>query len=359
MITKEEILHSLSPINKIYFFINDIEEYAEKVLKLAKFLETRNQNNELISYVIYYDNTPTIFISMVWTKPEYRGKGFAKKLISTLIANSQKDISLRVHKNNPALQLYKSLKFLEEAENDSEYSMYYKRCLSIMQPYIFPYIGYFHLIEASNEIIFYDDVNFIMRGWINRNRILLNNQAYLFTVPVAYASQNKLINEISPLINEKFLHKFFLLLESAYKKAPFYKDIISVIKPVFLKQYESFADLAIESIMAVYSYLGKNLHYKKSSLISPETKGLPKEDRLIAITKKLEYKNYVNAQGGKELYNKVYFKQNGVELLFIESEYVSYKQFKEPFVPWLSIIDIMMFNDAKSINDFFSSFRLS
>jgi len=69
--------------------------------------------------------------------------------------------------------------------------------ISIMQPYIFPYLGYFHLIEASDRFIFYDDVNFIRKGWINKNKILLNGNDFTFTVPLSKASQNKLINQIN------------------------------------------------------------------------------------------------------------------------------------------------------------------
>ena len=104
--------------------------------------------------------------------------------------------------------------------------------ISIMQPYIFPYIGYFHLIEASDKFVFYDDVNYIKRGWINRNRILLNNTDFLFTIPTLKASQNKLIYEIKPIIDEKWKRKFYSNLEFSYKKAPYYSDVIKLVYPL-------------------------------------------------------------------------------------------------------------------------------
>ena len=96
IITKEEIIDSLMPINKINFHLDDLNEYANKVLNLGKSLVKRNKNDELISYILYYDNGPDIFITMVWTKPEYRGKSLAKSLILTLIKNSSKEIRLEV-----------------------------------------------------------------------------------------------------------------------------------------------------------------------------------------------------------------------------------------------------------------------
>ncbi len=79
--------------------------------------------------------------------------------------------------------------------------------IAIMQPYIFPYIGYFQLIHAADVFVFYDDVNYINRGWINRNRILLNGKDQLFTIPCKEASQNKLIKDIEVLADKKAFQK--------------------------------------------------------------------------------------------------------------------------------------------------------
>src|SRR5690606_3799363 len=96
--------------------------------------------------------------------------------------------------------------------------------IAIMQPYLFPYLGYFQLINAVETFVFYDDVNFIKRGWINRNQILVDNKAALFTVPLKKASQNKLINEIDMAIDEKWLSQFFKTIEQNYKNAPYFDD---------------------------------------------------------------------------------------------------------------------------------------
>ena len=358
IVTKEEIIDSLKPINKIHFHINDLNEYAQKILNLGKSLVERNDNEDLISYVLYYDNGPDIFISMVWTNPEYQGKGIAKKLILELIENSRKEITLEVNENNPAKYLYKNLKFVEESTKSENLFMRYPRRLSIMQPYIFPYLGYFHLIESTDKIVFYDDVNYIKRGWINRNRILLNKSDFLFTVPVEKASQNKLINEVRPIITSDFTNKFFAQIETAYKNTPYYKDVVEMLRTVFSEQYIDVADLAIKSITSIYKYLDKNIKWTKSSIASPGTKGMAKADRLIQINKNLGYQSYVNAIGGQELYSKEYFYSKGIKLNFVKSQKVEYKQFDNDFVPWLSIIDILMFNDKKAVKEQFTAHNI-
>ena len=230
--------------------------------------------------------------------------------------------------------------------------------VAIMQPYIFPYIGYFHLIEASSIFVVYDDVHYIRRGWINRNRILNNDQAYLFTVPVSKASQNRLIYETPLAIDSKWQDKFYKRLTYSYRRAPFFPDVLELIYSVFGKACTAVSDLAIESILAVYEYLGIPVNLTKSSICSPNSKGIGRADRLIQITKSLEYDAYVNSPGGKQLYMKDYFFSKGVMLAFVKSKPIEYKQYSERFVPWLSIIDVLMFNDRKRVKDFFAEYLL-
>jgi len=233
-----------------------------------------------------------------------------------------------------------------------------KGYVAIMQPYLFPYVGYFHLINASSIFVFYDDVHYILGGWINRNRILDRDRAGLFTVPISKASPNKLINETSPIISEKWKRKFYRQLTQTYQKAPYFSDVYDAITSVFDRTYTDVTDLAIESILAVYKYLALPFNYTKSSVCSPDTQGIGKADRIIRITKELGYEAYVNAPGGKKLYTKEYFMSRGVTLAFVKSSPIEYKQFSDEFVPWLSIIDILMFNERGRVIEFFSAYSL-
>ena len=355
----KEIISSLEPVNGKFFHIADIEAYANKIINNGKCVAIRNYStSDLMSYVLYYDNGPELFISMVWTKPNFQGLGYAKSLLNYIIESTTKDICLEVNKSNPAKYLYERLKFVSENEIDDKSFMRYVRRLCIMQPYFFPYSGYFNLLKASDLTIFYDDVNYIKGGWINRNKILLNANDFLFVVPVESASQNKLINQIVPILDSKFKNKFYKQLKSAYGKAPYFNSVFELITNVLEKEYTNIGDLAIESIVSTYNYLDEELKYLKSSECSPETRGLQKADRLIEITKNLGYRHYVNASGGKDIYTKEYFKSKGIELSFVVPEPIFYKQFSSKFTPWLSIIDILMFNDKDNVKKIFNSYEL-
>lgn len=229
---------------------------------------------------------------------------------------------------------------------------------AIIQPYVFPYLGYFQLLYSVENVVFYDDVNYIKRGWINRNRILMNQSDYTFTVPVKKASQNKLIYEIEVLNNNSFQKKFCQQLKFAYSRAPFYQEVIGLIESVLEKQYLSIADMAIESILSIFNYLGIEIRWMKSSAEFPQTKGQHKADRLINITKQMGCDIYINPIGGKELYSKEYFKASGIELGFVLTEEVEYKQFNNSFVSSLSIIDLLMFNDKERLKTLLNQFRI-
>jgi hypothetical protein len=229
--------------------------------------------------------------------------------------------------------------------------------LSIMQPYAFPYFGYFCLIESSDMIVFYDDVNHIKRGWINRNKILLNNEPYQFNIYLKDASQNKEIREVMLLNDDKKTLSTLRTIQQAYSKAPYYKSVFPYIAKVFAESNGNISDFAIDSIKVVYEYLDLPFNYRLSSEISPFTKGEEKSLRLANITKQRGYKNYINVMGGKDLYNKEQFSEMGVNLYFNKPILTQYKQWDDKFHPYLSIIDIMMFCSKEEIIKMIQNFE--
>ncbi len=230
--------------------------------------------------------------------------------------------------------------------------------LAIMQPYFFPYVGYYSLVYAAEQFIFYDDVQWIKHGWINRNRILLNGKDFLFTVPVRGGSPNKLINEVDAMADERFCRKFMALIESAYKKAPHYPEASTLIESVLKSGHSKMADLAIHSIKSVFEYLGVSRAWAKSSVTSQDTIQFEKSERLISITKESGYHVYLNPPGGKTLYEKEYFKNRGVDLIFLEPVLLPYAQFDSSFVAGLSIIDALMFLKPVDVVKIISSYEL-
>lgn len=231
--------------------------------------------------------------------------------------------------------------------------------LAIMQPYFMPYIGYFQLINAVDKFIFYDDVTFIKQGWINRNRILINNQASLFSIPLSNASSHVLIKDV--LITEKAYEKwkksFLNSILFSYKKAKNFETVFNLIHIVLDQQPKTISELAIRSVIEVSRYLGINTEFEISSETYQNTH-LSGQNRVLDICRNEKANTYINPIGGLELYSKNVFLQNGIDLFFIQSNKSLYKQFSSDFVPFLSIIDVIMFNDIEEVQEQLMNFDL-
>lgn len=332
---------SLKDENHKYFHIEDLAKWSKKVLSKGHVEYRTDKDGNVISYVAYYKNTDTYFITMVWTHPNHRGKGLSKKIIKDIVDSTELPIDLEVHKDNPAYNLYRLLKFEIVDFKDDQILMRREKKLAIMQPYIFPYVGYFSLINSSDKILFYDDVNFIKRGWIHRQRILINGKDHLFTIPLNKPSQNKKINQIEISKNEG-REKIIKSIETAYKKAPYFKEVFPIIKKVILGNYTHIDEMAISSLVAVCEYLNIEINYDRTSKADPNSQGQEKCERLASITKALGFSNYINVIN--DMYDKETFKSKGVNLFFNDHKIKSYNQFGKPFVSHLSIIDVLMFN---------------
>jgi hypothetical protein len=227
--------------------------------------------------------------------------------------------------------------------------------LAVMQPYLFPYIGYFQLIKAVDKFVFYDDVNFIKNGWINRNRILINGQASYITLPVKDVSSFKLINEISFIDNRNRILKSITL---SYNKAPYFKEVFELVEKCLQIDIDKVSTVAINSIKLVSNYLNLKTAFEVSSVKYTNTKGMEREHRLIEICKINHATTYINAIGGVDLYNKSFFNENNIDLVFIKPKGTSYKQYRNDFVPWLSIIDTLMFNSVEDIQIMLDNYEL-
>jgi len=229
---------------------------------------------------------------------------------------------------------------------------------AIMQPYFFPYMGYFQLINSVDSFVFYDDVNWINKGWINRNNLLINNSPHLINIPCIKASQNKLIKDVDVNWDLKFEQKLLKTIQMSYSKAPFFREIFEIVQTIFLTKEKKISNLNINSIKVVLEYLGIKKDYKTSSVDFSNSRGQSKADRLISICKENNSSTYINASGGKKLYNKEYFKERGIQLFFLESDQIYYKQNTKQFVPWLSIIDVLMFNHKEAVSNFMNKYTL-
>lgn len=226
--------------------------------------------------------------------------------------------------------------------------------LAIQQPFIFPYIGYWQLLKVSDTFVIFDDVNYVQKGYINRNSILIGGKSHRFNLELIGASQNKLINEIELVKNNtKFLKTIFL----AYKKAPYFNTVYPILEDILSWPETNLSKFLGYSMEKISDYLQIKNNIIYSSNIEKDST-LKRQDKVIDISKRLEASDYVNFIGGQKLYSKEEFAANGIKLMFLKTKIIEYKQFNNEFIPNLSIIDILMFNSIEEVNKMLKEYEL-
>jgi hypothetical protein len=216
--------------------------------------------------------------------------------------------------------------------------------LAIMQPYVFPYLGYFQLAAAVDKFIFLDDVNYIKKGFINRNNILQLDKPCRFSLAIANVSQNRLINQ--HVIVDDFSH-FLKMLRGSYSRAPYFSAVYPVIERLCLTADKNIACFARQTVCGIFAYL----HRAFDSVFSSEfnTSDLKAQQKIIGLCQAVNATEYINPLGGAALYQADVFAQHGIKLRFLQPGIESYHQFKPGFVASLSIIDVLMFNSAAEV----------
>lgn len=226
-----------------------------------------------------------------------------------------------------------------------------------MQPYFFPYIGYWQLMKLTDRYIIYDDVNYIKGGWINRNRILVNGNSVYLNVPTRGASPNKKIKDVGTDISKFFLEKTCRKLYGAYAKAPYFEEVFPSIMQILDFPTENLSEYLISSIIQMARHLDITTEFIVSSKYSYAAH-LHGEDRVLELCRIFGGDIYYNAIGGKKLYSFEHFREKNLELRFVESEDLQYPQFGNPFIPNLSIIDVLMFNGWKKTGEYLDRIKI-
>ena len=220
--------------------------------------------------------------------------------------------------------------------------------LGIMQPYFFPYIGYWQLMNAVDTYIIYDDVNYIKGGWINRNRVLINGKPKYINLILEGASPNMLIRDVRVRNDSITQRKLLNTLKMNYAKAPYFHEAYPLIESIILFETKSAVEYLEHQIRCIANYLKIDADIILSSRIEKDDL-LKGEAKVISICKSMHADTYINAIGGRGLYSFDTFHKNGIELNFLETTDIIYKQYSNEFVPNLSIIDVMMFNSVDKI----------
>lgn len=221
--------------------------------------------------------------------------------------------------------------------------------LAIMQPYFLPYIGYWQLMGAVDAFVVYDRIKYTKKGWINRNRMLLNGSDAMFTLQLAQGSDQLMVceRELAPGFDRR---KLLAQFDGAYRKAPQYEALRPWLQALVLDPASNLFDYLWQSIAKVREQLGLTTRLIVSSEV-PHDESLKAQDKVLAICTALGATSYVNAIGGMELYDREAFAARGIALRFHKARPFEYTQFGDTFVPWLSILDVLMFNSADVVDD--------
>lgn len=231
--------------------------------------------------------------------------------------------------------------------------------VAIMQPYFFPYLGYFQLLNAVDEFIVYDNIEFTRKGWIHRNRILVNGKDEYISLPLKASSDyelvcNRYLADTWQVEKRRMLNR----ITESYRKSPYYKEVIELVVDSLNYPDFNLFNFLLNSIRLVCGYLQIHTNIVISSSV-PIDHHLKAEQKVLALCKARNADTYINPIGGIGLYNKERFKQHNIQLFFLKMDDIQYKQFNNQFVPSLSVIDVMMFNSCETIKEWLSHYSIN
>ena len=230
------------------------------------------------------------------------------------------------------------------------------KSLGIMQAYFMPYIGYFQLINAVDEFVIYDNIQYTKKGWINRNRILQGETDQYITLPLKKASDFLNIGE--RFLSETFdRNKLIKQIKTVYHKAPYYPEVSEWLQRIICCEENNLFLYIYHSVTEICRYLDITTPIIVSSQMQYD-ETLRGQDKVIAICRERRCDKYINAIGGMKLYQSSAFQEEQMELLFLKPLLREYPQYKHDFIPALSIIDVLMFNSKEQVKQMLQEFEL-
>ncbi len=233
--------------------------------------------------------------------------------------------------------------------------------VGIMQPYFFPYIGYFSLIKYTDEFVFFDTPQYISHGWVNRNRVLGQNKEPVYIiVPIRKAPRETPIMDIKINSEMNWREKIYGQLTVYKKKAPNYNETIELVHSLLDVDYgDDLSLLNIETTKKVCEYLGLERKFQTFSKMDIAIDEVNEPDEwALNITKAMGYDTYVNPPGGMSFFNREKYENAGIRLEFLEAQLQPYVQRIGHFEPGLSIIDVMMFCKKDEITDMLDEYKI-
>ena len=231
-----------------------------------------------------------------------------------------------------------------------------------MQPYFFPYLGYFQLIQAVDKFILYDNVNYIKKGWVNRNRLVVQGRPRFIVVPLQQQSSAQKIRDARIDMTRDWRKRLFGTIYLNYKRCAFFDEVFPLIERVLAMDVEHLTELNCSSVRWIaefleiptdivtdvsnYEGLERDLSEETSRIREEYTQRQNLSDtktiRIFLICRNEGAGTYINAIGGQALYDKSLFANNGIALWFVKTLPYSYEQRADEFFSSMSIIDVLM-----------------
>ena len=232
--------------------------------------------------------------------------------------------------------------------------------IGIMQPYFFPYIGYWQLIHAVDVFVVYDDGKMITNGWIHRNRILDfdGTTPRAIGVPLKKKSVSHTIGEMERVKDERQMKQMVGMIQNRYRRAPHFQEVMPMLEELILNDEMNMVKYLTNSLQTICNYLGITTQFVMSSTID-KTGCEGVEDKAERICKTIGITHYINPIGGTEFYDKEAWAKRGLTLNFLcRRDSIRYLQFGGDFVPDLSIIDMLMFCSKEEIQEMLNEYDL-
>ena len=238
-----------------------------------------------------------------------------------------------------------------------------EKSIAVMQPYFFPYLGYFSLIDSVDQYMFFDDVQYIRKSWMSRNRLLNIDKANDFYIrpDLIKPDYRELLQNVKLNPNEKWKFKLLAQINSYKNKAPFFKEVKKLLEKILSTKYEYLVDFNVNSIILISNELSLKTEFEKYTNHNFWFDKKPNPDEWgLFVAHKMKASHYINAPGGEEFIKKDRFNDFNIKLGFIEPELKSYDQMTgNQFISGLSILDVLFFNGISKAESLVKQYKIN
>tara|TARA_B100000787_G_scaffold169485_1_gene160808 strand:- start:8442 stop:9146 length:705 start_codon:yes stop_codon:yes gene_type:complete len=217
------------------------------------------------------------------------------------------------------------------------------------QPTYLPWLGLFHKISNADKYVYFDDVQYLPKEWMNRNRIKgVNNNVIYLTVPVK--KKHFLIKKTTDLLIDNSLpwrRKHLKSLEVNYKKAIFFEKYIDEFAAIYRNEWEFLKDLNLHVLKVLLKLLNIKIEIIKLSELQIEEK---KSNLVLSVCKKLEAHQFIFGEKGRDYAIIEDFEKNMIKPVFQSYNHPTYQQIGDKFISHLSVIDLLFNCGDKSMD---------